>query len=405
MKLSKAFVLFGALTLTLSGCNGIGKADSPEGSKAEKKETAKKDPTEIVIPADQQGGVIEVQTAKLSNQPEVLRAPGKIVLNDRATWRVGVRTDGMVVVVNVGLGDYVRKDQVLARYHADEVRDTRAQYRTAVSERSRAEAAVAQAQRNYDRAQRLLELKAGSAQQVEMARQDVASAQAELKKAEIEVERTKDLLEDDLRVPADPPAGSDETADQVPIRAPAAGYIIQKNVTPGKTIDRTTDTFVIGDLSHVWMIASINENNIAQIRVGQRATVTVNGFPNDRFNGKLATLGEEFDPVTRSMRVRIELENPSIRLRPEMLASAQIEAGVSKPQLVVPVEAVQQVNEQDVVFVKKAEDRFEVRPVRVSEPLNGQVTVMEGLKPGEAVVTRGSFIVKSQLLKSSLESE
>ena len=67
--------------------------------------------------------------------------------------------------------------------------------------------------------------------------------------------------------------------------------------------------------------------------------------------------------------------------------------------------AVQQVNEQDVVFVKKAEDRFEVRPVRVSEPLNGQVTVMEGLKPGEAVVTRGSFIVKSQLLKSSLESE
>ena len=153
------------------------------------------------------------------------------------------------------------------------------------------------------------------------------------------------------------------------------------------------------------MIASINENNIAQIRVGQRASVTVNGFPNDRFTGKVTTLGEEFDPVTRSMRVRIELDNPSLKLKPEMLANAQIEAGVSKPQLVAPVEAVQQVNEQDVVFVKKSADRFEVRPVRVSEPLNGQVTVIEGLKPDEAVVTRGSFIVKSQLLKSSLVEE
>jgi RND family efflux transporter MFP subunit len=153
------------------------------------------------------------------------------------------------------------------------------------------------------------------------------------------------------------------------------------------------------------MIASINENSISQVRVGQRVTVTVNGFANEHFAGRVASLGEEFDPVTRSMRVRIDLENPSIRLRPEMLASVQIETGGAKPQLVVPFDAVQQVNEQDVLFIKKTEDRFEVRPVRVSEPLNGRVTVLEGLKPGEAVVTRGSFIVKSQLLKSSLESE
>lgn len=405
MKLSRAFVLFAVLTVLLSGCNRVGKADAPEESKEGKKDAGKKDPTEVVIPASEQGGVIEVQNAELSNQPEMLQAPGKIALNDRATWRVGVRTDGMVMVVNVGLGDYVQKDQVLARYHADEVRDTRALYRTAVSEVNRAKTALAQAQRNYDRAQRLLELKAGSSLQVEEARQDVAGAEAAVKKAEIEVERTTDLLEDDLQVPADPPAGSDETADQVPIRAPAAGYIIEKNVTPGKTIERTTDTFIIGDLSHVWMIAAVNENNIARVRVGQRVTVSVNGFPNERFTGRVANLGESFDPVTRSMRVRIELENPSIRLRPEMLASAQIESGTSKPQLVVPSDAVQQVNEQDVLFLKKEEDRFEVRPVRVSEPVNGQVTILEGLKPGEAVVTRGSFIVKSQLLKSSLTEE
>lgn len=404
MKPFKTFVLFGLIAV-LSACSSAGKAANAEESKANDQETAKRNPTEVVITVSEQSGIIEVQAAELSNEPNVIRAPGKVTLSDRGTWRVGVRTDGMVMLVNVGLGDYVRKDQVLARYHADEVRDTRAQYRTALSERERAEAAVAQAQRNYDRAKTLLDLKAGSAQQVEMARQDLERAQAEVRKADIEIDRTKDLLEDDLRVPANPPAGSDETADLVPIRAPEAGYIIQKNVTPGKTIDRNTETFVIGDLTHLWVIASINEKDIAEMHAGQRAMVFITGFPNDHFTGKLANLGEEFDPVTRAMRVRIDLNNPGIRLRPEMLASVQIEARGSKPQLTIPLDAVQQVNDQDVVFTKKSDDRFEVRPVRISEPVNGRVVVMDGLKPGDMVVTRGAFVVKSQLLKSSLESE
>jgi cobalt-zinc-cadmium efflux system membrane fusion protein len=405
VKQFNAFICCTALALFLAGCGGAGKADNPSEAKADNRDTGKRNPAEVVIPVSEQNGVIEVRTAELSNEPEVVRAPGKVALSDRGTWRVGVRTDGMVMIVNAGLGDYVRKDQVLARYHADEVRDTRAQYRTAVSERERADAAVVQAQRNFDRAKALLDLKAGSTQQLEMARQDLGRAQAEVKKADIEIDRTKDLLEDDLRVPAEAPAGSDETADLVPISAPAAGYIVQKNVTPGKTIDRNTETFVIGDLAHLWVIASINEKDIAAMRVGQRAAVSVAGFPNDHFTGKLANLGEEFDPVTRSMRVRIELENPRIRLRPEMLATVQVEAGASKPQLAVPLDAVQQVNDQDVLFIKKADDRFEVRPVRIGEPVSGRVVVMDGLKPGDMVVTRGAFIVKSQLLKSSLESE
>src|SRR5436190_1324266 len=404
MKSPKLFMLLSAVVLILSGCKGLGKADAPEEAKTNP-EVVKKAPTEIVIPVSQQGGVIEVASAALSNQPALIQSPGKIALNERETWRVGVRTGGMIMVLNVGLGDHVEKDQLLARYHADEVRDTRALYRKAVAEVNHAQTLVAQAKRNYERAQRSLELKVGTVLQVENARQDIVNAEAEVREAEIEVDRTKDLLEDDLRVPADPPPGSDETADLVPIRAPASGYIIQKNVTLGKTIDETTDTFVIADLSRVWMIASVSEADIAQIRAGQRVTVTVNGFPNEHFVGKIATLGEAFDPVTRSMQVRIELPNPSIRLRPEMLAMAQIEAGVSKPQLVVPADAVQQVNEQDVVFVKKAEDRFEVKAVRISEPVNGRVTVLEGLMAGENVVIRGSFIVKSELLKASLVEE
>ena len=173
-----------------------------------------------------------------------------------------------------------QKGQILARYHADEVRDSRAQYRAAVSELDRAKSAAAQAQRNRDRAQRLLELKAGSVQQVELAQQDLVNAQAAIRKAEIEVDRRRDLLEDDLKVPPiHPPNREDETEDEVPIIAPADGYIIEKNVTPGRTVEPDSVTFVIGDLSKVWMLASVRQEDLAKLRAGQTAFVTVGREP------------------------------------------------------------------------------------------------------------------------------
>jgi membrane fusion protein, heavy metal efflux system len=105
------------------------------------------------------------------------------------------------------------------------------------------------------------------------------------------------------------------------------------------------------------------------------------------------------------VRVRIDIDNPSMKLRPEMLGTSEIEVGGTQSLLLVPREALQQVNEQDVVFVRKSEDRFEIRPVRLGDSVNGKVIVLEGIKAGEAVVARGSFLLKSQLLKSSLESD
>lgn len=363
--------------------------------------------SEIVLsPADQAVGVIETQAAALSAEPQMLRVTGHIALADDRTWRVGVRTDGLVMFVYKGLGDYVQKGQVLARYHADEVREARAQYRTALSDLNRLESAAAQTQRKYDRAQTLFLLKAGSTQQVEEAREEQISAQSALKGGQIVIDRIRDQLEDDLRVPADPPPGTpQEIADDVPILAPASGYIIEKSVTPGKTVQPSTDTFVIGDLSQVWMLASVRQENLGALHVGQSATVSLQGMSAQHFSGKITNLGEEIDPATRAMQVRIALNNPANRLRPEMLATADIPISQSKPMLLVPSDAVQQIDGQDVVFVRTAEDRFVVRPVRIGETAGGKSPVFEGVKAGEQVVVRGSFTLKSQLLKSTMESE
>ena len=354
--------------------------------------------------AEQRDGGIDVKEAAASERGEELRVPGRIALADDRTWRVGIRTDGVVVAAFVGIGDYVRKGQTLARYHADEVRDSRAEYRGAKAELTKAKAGVALAQRNVDRAVKLLELKAGSQVQVEQARQDLAVAEAAAERNAVEVDRLKDLLEDDLRVPADSQA-NDATADQVPIVSPADGFVLQKNVTLGRAIHTSDDTFVIADLSQLWMLASVRQEQLGRLKVGLQADVTVTGAGDAAYQGRITNLGQELDPQTRTMQVRIVLNNAGNRLRPEMLATAAIPVGAAKTMVTVPSDAVQQVDGQDVVFVRLTPERFGVRAVRTGPTSNGVTPILDGLKAGEAVVVKGSFVVKSQLLRASLEEE
>lgn len=393
-------LLIGA-SLWVTACN-----NSPANTSAAEP-SAPIDKDEIVLPASAQGaGAIQTQAAALSETPDMLRVTGRITLADDRTWRVGVLTEGRVEIVYVGLGDYVHKGQVLARMRSHALHDARAQYQTSRFDLSRLQAAAALAQKNYDRMQTLFGLKAASIQQTEQARQDLLNAQTALQDGQIAAERDRIHLEENLGVPADLPPGShDENADLIPIVAPGSGYILEKKVTPGTTVQPSTDTFVIGELSQVWMLASVRQENLAGLRLGQPATVMLPGIPGEQFSGKITNLGQELDPTTRVMKVRILLNNPGMKLKPEMLANAEIPVGKRKPTLLVPSDAIQQVNDQDVVFVRTAADRFTIRPVRVGETVGGSTPVFEGLKPGEQVVVQGSFVLKSQILKSSMENQ
>jgi cobalt-zinc-cadmium efflux system membrane fusion protein len=379
---------------------------APETTAAASNSAASRTNKAVVLSPEQQSSIaVETQPAQLSEEPNLLRVKGSIALADERTWRIGVRTVGSVVAVYKGLGDFVHKGEILARYHADEVRDSRALYRRAISDLGRDKAVEMQAQRNRDRAARMLELKAGSPQQVEQAEQDLVTAHAEVRNAEIEVDRLRDLLEDDLRVPAEPKPGQDEIEDDVPIIAPADGYILEKNVTPGKSVEISSVTFVIGDLSNVWMLASVPQEDLGKVRLGQSAAVILPGDPSRRVPGKITNLGQSLNPVTRVMEVRIELDNRDSRFRPEMLANAEIPIAGRKPSILVPSDAVQQVGDQDVVFVQTGQGRFDVRAVKLGEAADGKTPILEGIRAGDLVAVRGSFILKSQLLKSTLESE
>jgi membrane fusion protein, heavy metal efflux system len=396
----KAACVWVAACCLLSGCHKEqGDTKNETSTKAESKGSA----DEVTLsPQVQSEQKIQIAPVELGTATVTQRAKGRIVLPDNATWRVGVLAEGRVEKVFFNLGDYVKRGQVLARMHSHDVHEARAAYANAVAERSRLQAAEALAQKNYDRSQRLYALRAESVSQTETAKQELVNAQSATHEADNVVRREETHLEETLGVRADASAGSSEDADMIPIKAPAGGRILQKNVTPGATISPSTDAFVIGDLSHLWMLASVDATTLFKLRLGQTATVTLPDVPEANYTAKITNLGQEFDPVTRLMQVRIEIRNPDHQLRPEMLASAEFITGDGIPTVLVPQDAIQQVNGEDVVFVRMASDRFRVQAVQIGENVHGRVRILQGLNPGEQVITHGSFIAKSQLLKSSI---
>jgi RND family efflux transporter MFP subunit len=153
------------------------------------------------------------------------------------------------------------------------------------------------------------------------------------------------------------------------------------------------------------MIAALPEEYLGKVKTGMTAAVHVQAYPDEVFSGKIARLGDQLDAETRTVPVRIVLANPGQRLRPEMYAVAEIAAGGAAEALFVPQSALQDLNGQAVVFLDQGGGKYAVRPVRTGRIQGANVEVLEGLAAGERVVSRGGFVLKSQMFKSSLAEE
>ncbi|MEK7405316.1 MAG: efflux RND transporter periplasmic adaptor subunit [Acidobacteriota bacterium] len=364
----------------------------------------------LLPPAAQKEAGVETETVQVRSIPELLRASGRITEDGEKTWRVGAVTEGRIVKVFASPGDTVRQGQILARMHSHAIHESRAEYRKALGDLTRVRAQDSYARGVRDRARRLFGLKAASLEQVEHAETELRNAQTAVTTAEVELDRTRRHLVEFLEIPPDEQEYHRDGAphldeDLIPIKSPAGGVVLVRNVTAGTVVGTSADLFVISDLATLWMIAAVSEEHLARLRASMPVRVSVQAYPGRVFPGRIGRLGEELDPTTRTLRVRVELPNPGGRLKPEMYAAAEIELGGSARAVFIPQTAPQEIEGQTMVFVRKAEDRFEARPVRIARAVEGSLEVAAGLAPGEVVVTRGSFLLKSQLLKSSLAGE
>lgn len=347
----------------------------------------------------QQHAGIRIAVVEMTLRAEQTEAPGVLTLDERRTARIGSLVEGVVLDTVGDVGDRVEVAQLLATMHSTVVQEAWASYRKAIAERRRVEKELAFAVAAYERVGRLYADKAISAQDVQRAEADRVAAEESLDMVRTEVRRSEEELQHLGITNADDPTG--ESGEQIPVKTPMPGVVLERLVTPGTTVTPGTPLYVVSDLSALWALVDIDESLLAHVRVGQPIQVRVDAYPDEAFAGKVALIGDVVNPKTRRVMVRCTLANPGGRLKPQMYATAIIRHSEPRQTIVVPSAAIQAIGGQPTIFVAESEGRFRPRTIEIGSTADGLVEVRSGLRAGERVVVDGSFVLKSELLKSA----
>ncbi len=179
--------------------------------------------------------------------------------------------------------------------------------------------------------------------------------------------------------------------------SPAGGVVLEKMAVAGMRFMPGEPLFKIADLSTIWLIADVFEQDLALVHVGQSVKISVDAYPDKDLNGKIAYIYPTLASETRTAKVRVELANPGGTLKPDMFASVQLAANQGKPSvLTVPDSAIIDSGTRQIVLVQRAEGLFEPREVKLGQRGDGYVEVMKGIKEGEAVVVSANFLIDAE---------
>jgi RND family efflux transporter MFP subunit len=177
--------------------------------------------------------------------------------------------------------------------------------------------------------------------------------------------------------------------------APASGYITEKNVLPNMYAQPDTKLYTVADLSTVWVNAQVFQPDIGKIKPGDAAQITVDAYPGQTFNGRIDQILPQVDPTTRTVRVRLVLPNPQLKLKPGLYVNVVLKVLLGR-QLVVPASAVLQSGVRQVVFVNRGDGNLEPRQVMTGARVGDEFIVTKGLKANESIVTSANFLIDSE---------
>ena len=277
---------------------------------------------------------------------------------------------GRVVGIHARLGDTVQKGQLMLTIRSDDVSGGFSDYRKAVADEVLARAQLQRSEDLY---------KHGA-----IALNDLQVAQDTEDKAKVDVETTAEHL----RLLGNDP---DKPARMVDIVAPVSGVITDQQVTNAAAVQafNTPSPFTISDLSSVWVICDVYENDLANVRLGDTAEIILNAYPDRPFKGRVSNIGAILDPSIRTAKVRIEVQNPGI-MRLGMFVRATFHGQTKEMHTIVPASAVLRMHDRDFVFVPAPDKKFRRVEVVSGDVLSGNTNLQEiksGLKPGQQVVT------------------
>jgi Cu(I)/Ag(I) efflux system membrane fusion protein len=306
---------------------------------------------------------VRTEAAEMRTIARPVRAPGIAKPDERTLRTITLRADGFIDALYANeTGLHVKAGDPLFRVYSPQMVSAQVDYRTAVTsggQGSRSEPGALQRLRNLDVPETVIK---------------------------------------ELRASPNPTMS-------IEWPSPITGVILQKKVVAGQMVRAGEEMFRLADLSSIWVIADVPEQDLAMVKVGAPTAVRFRAFPNETFEGQVTFVLHELDMATRTGKVRIEVKNPEHRIKHEMYADVEINAGAADvARLAVPVSAVIDSGNRQVVLVERGEGRFEPRPVKLGMRGDSFVEVSEGLKAGEKIVVTANFLIDAESnLKAALK--
>jgi len=368
-----------AATMVLAGCTSSGRQAEKMTSYTSANSGA--EATLFTVPQEQ---LSHIQIVTISPAPltRTLRLSGQVAYNGFKTTPVITAVGGPVSQVLVFPGQHVRAGQPMLEVSSPDYSQLRASYLKARDSYNLAD-------KNYQRAQDLFAHHA-------IAEADVLQAESTRTQARADMNAAEQGLQILGITNLDSLASAPPTA-QIPVHAPISGEVVDRLCSPGQLIQAgATQCFTISDMSTVWVLVNVYQNQLSYIHNGDAVSVQTDAYPTI-FHGKISYLAPAVDPNTRTLQARIVTENPGEKLKNQMYVTAIVVAGTISKAITVPVASVLRNTEnQPFVYVQNGAAQFSRRMVEIGETQDGRIQILSGLSAGEKVVADGSLFLQFQ---------
>jgi cobalt-zinc-cadmium efflux system membrane fusion protein len=358
-----------AAALALVGCSSSRSGDNS----AAQASGADSGSADVTAP-DAKG--IETQVARVTSIPEYLDLPAHIEPDPTRVVHVFAPAGGRIVEMKVRPWDFVEKGQTLASLESSDLARAVADYHKALVDNQVKQKAL-------NRAKDLLEHKAIAEKELEQAQDDAQQSQAEVEAAREQVQVFG----------MDP----DHASTQLVVKAPRSGSVLDVGAAPGEfsqALSAPAPLATVADISTIWALGDIYEQDFASAKLGETAEVTLNAYPGQKWSGRVSVVSGAVDPNTRTLRLRVVLPNADSRIKPQMFGSIRIMKSTSKG-ILVPATAVVREGNDAYMFVAKDNGHFERRTAKIGRTVDGSLEITGGVNEGETIVTDGSLLLRS----------
>jgi cobalt-zinc-cadmium efflux system membrane fusion protein len=325
---------------------------------------------------------------------------GKISINEDKATPIFPPYAGRVTRLMAKPGDMVERGQPLFYIEAADMIQAQNDFLAGLAAINRAKSRVTITEIIEKQNRTLYEGKAGALRDFQTATADLAQARADLRTAESGLEAARNRLAILGKTAAEITAFQElgKISSETPIYAPLSGTVVQRKIGPGQYVSYTSTgivdpVFTIGDLSTVWLVAYVRESEAPKVRVGQQLDFTVLAYPKTTFHANIDHVAASLDPSIRRLLVRATIDNSNGQFKPEMFTSVTIYTDEGDSSIAVPRDAVIYEADNARVWVARADKTIEVRQIKTGITRGGQIQVLQGLQPGEIVVTKGSLFV------------